>query len=102
MRSPSRREAIKLLPWALIYRSAFARSTDISELDLLQVIGLSTANLLCVAYLAVAAVTRGRRSIHDFVAQTVVARSSLMHCISDGSQYYKTKAVYSMMVTGNS
>ena len=61
------RTAVKLLPWELTHLSAFALSS---------VLGLAIANGLLVIYLAVAAYTRGRRSVHDYVAKTEVCRSS--------------------------
>jgi uncharacterized RDD family membrane protein YckC len=66
------RTAGKLLPWELVHISAFALGTDAGELSILQVVGLSVANVLMLGYLACAALTRGRRSVHDFVAGTVV------------------------------
>lgn len=66
------RTAVKLLPWELVHLSAFALSTDPNALHPWQVIGLSTANVLSIAYLVIAVVTRGQRSAHDFVMGTVV------------------------------
>ncbi len=66
------RTAIKLLPWELVHLSAFALSTDLRKFSPVQVLGVGGANLLVVIYLAVAVATRGQRSIHDFVAGTII------------------------------
>lgn len=68
------RTGVKLLPWELVHLSAFALSTDLNNLNPLQVVGLSAANLFSIAYLVVAAVTRGRRSVHDFLVGTFLVR----------------------------
>jgi uncharacterized RDD family membrane protein YckC len=62
------RTVIKLLPWELVHLSAFALSADLSQFSPTQIIGVSAANLLTVVYLGVAVATRGRRSVHDYVA----------------------------------
>lgn len=67
------RTAFKLLPWELIHLAAFALSTNSSDLNFVQIIGLSLANLLSIVYLAVAAVTQGRRSVHDLLIRTKVS-----------------------------
>jgi uncharacterized RDD family membrane protein YckC len=66
------RTAVKVLPWETAHLSAFALSTDPAGLELGQVIGLTTANGLALAYFVVAVCTRGRRSVHDYVAVTEV------------------------------
>ena len=66
------RTAVKLLPWETVHLSAFALSVDFTVLELRQVIGLSIANGLAVLYFVAAAWTRGRRSVHDYVAATAV------------------------------
>lgn len=68
------RTAVKLLPWELVHVSAFALSADLSQLNSGQTIGLITANVLILAYVIFFVATRGRRSVHDFVAQTEVVR----------------------------
>jgi len=67
------RTAIKLLPWEVVHLAAFTLSGDFSQFSLIQMIGLTVANLLTVVYWVVAAFTRGRRSVHDFVVGTVVS-----------------------------
>jgi uncharacterized RDD family membrane protein YckC len=66
------RNAVKLLPWETAHVSAFALSGDSANLELMQMIGLTIANGLAVLYFVVAACTRGRRSVHDYVAATEV------------------------------
>ena len=66
------RTAVKVLPWETAHFSAFALSTGAAELGLWELIGLSIANGLAVVYFVVAAWTRGRRSVHDYVAATEV------------------------------
>jgi len=70
------RTAVKLLPWELIHIFAFALSVDLSEFRPVQLIGVSAANLLTLAYLALAIATRGRRSAHDFVAGSFIRAAS--------------------------
>ena len=60
------------VPWELVHLTAFTLSADLSQLTLLQTIGLTLVNLLVVGYLVVVVLTRGRRSVHDFVMGTVV------------------------------
>jgi hypothetical protein len=66
------RTAVKLLPWELVHVSAFALSTDLTRFSQGQVIGVAVANVLTVVYLGVAVATRGRRSVHDYAAGTLV------------------------------
>ena len=66
---------MKLLPWELVHLSTFALSVDMSELTAVQMTGLVGANLLVLAYVGVLAATRGRRTVHDFVARTKVVRA---------------------------
>jgi uncharacterized RDD family membrane protein YckC len=66
------RTAVKLLPWELVHLSAFALSTNLSQFSPTQVAGLVAANLLTVVYLGAAVATKGRRSVHDYVAGTLV------------------------------
>jgi len=68
------RTAIKLLPWELVHLSAFAASTDLNQLSMIQTIGLGAANLLILLFVLVAVFNYGARSVHDFVAGTAVAR----------------------------
>jgi uncharacterized RDD family membrane protein YckC len=69
------RTAVKVLPWETAHVSAFALSTNPGvSFDVGQIIGLTIANALTVVYLAVAACTGGRRSVHDYVAATEVRR----------------------------
>jgi uncharacterized RDD family membrane protein YckC len=70
------RTAVKLLPWELAHLSAFALSTDLSRFNLAQIVGVAVANLLTLVYLAIAVATRGRRSVHDYVAGTFVRSAS--------------------------
>ncbi|GEM_PF-2881135 len=67
------RIAIKLLPWESGHVAAFTLSGDFSQFASIQMLGLTVANLLTVFYLVVAAFTRDRRSVHDFVVGTVVS-----------------------------
>jgi uncharacterized RDD family membrane protein YckC len=60
--------AVKLLPWEAAHMSAFL----LSMAPVGQLIGLGLANALALAYFGVAAWTRGRRSVHDYVASTEV------------------------------
>ena len=66
---------MKLLPWELVHLSVFGLSSDLSQLSLWQSIGLVAANGLIILYLIVAVATRGRRSVHDFVAATEVTKA---------------------------
>jgi uncharacterized RDD family membrane protein YckC len=66
------RTTIKLLPWELVHIFAFALSTDLSRFSRAQLIGVAAANLLTLVYLGVAVATRGRRSVHDYAAGTLV------------------------------
>ena len=71
-----KRTAVKLLPWETTHLSAFAFSAQPGvSLDIGQLIGLTTANVLIVVYFVVAAYTGGRRSVHDYVAATAVCPS---------------------------
>jgi uncharacterized RDD family membrane protein YckC len=78
------RTAVKLLPWELAHISAFALSTDLSQFRPVQIVGVAAANLLSVVYLGVAAATRGRRSIHDYAAGTLVCPSAADTQASNG------------------
>lgn len=66
------RTAAKLVPWELVHVFAFALSTDLTRLQPAQMAGLVSANILTLAYLAVAIATGGRRSVHDYLARTRV------------------------------
>jgi uncharacterized RDD family membrane protein YckC len=66
------RTAVKVAPWEMVHLSAFALSRDLAALELYQVVGLSLANGLALVYFVVACLTRGRRSVHDYVAATEV------------------------------
>jgi uncharacterized RDD family membrane protein YckC len=66
------RTALKVVPWETVHLSAFALSSDPAGLEFHQVIGLTLANLLAVVYFVVTVLTRGRRSVHDYVAATEV------------------------------
>ena len=66
------RTAFKLLPWETVHVAAFALSTSPSIMVALQWAVLVLANLLAVLYFAVAIATRGRRSVHDYIARTEV------------------------------
>jgi uncharacterized RDD family membrane protein YckC len=63
------RTAVKLLPWELAHAGGFA----LAEFPVLQWAFLGLSNLLIVVYLSVALATRGRRSMHDFIARTEVS-----------------------------
>ena len=69
------RTAIKLLPWETVHVSLFALSSDPTRFAPRQWVGLAVANTLMVAYLVVAAWTRGRRSVHDYATKTEVRSS---------------------------
>ena len=66
------RTAIKLLPWELVHISMFAFQRQLGEFGIVQGVGLTIANTLALAYLLSAALTQGRRSIHDYMAGTLV------------------------------
>jgi len=66
------RTAAKLLPWELTHFSAFALAADPKHFSVAQGVGLAAASVIVLGYLACAAFTRGRRSVHDFIARTVV------------------------------
>lgn len=68
------RTLVKLVPWEVVHVAMFALATDLSTFGTAQLIGLNLANALIVVYLGVAVATRGRRSVHDVVAGTVVER----------------------------
>lgn len=69
------RTAMKLLPWELVHVSAFALSNDLAVFSTRQAIGLVVANALAIGYLICAVLTRGRRSVHDFVVGTAVGKA---------------------------
>lgn len=69
------RTAIKLLPWELVHLSVFALSSDLDAFSIGQSIGLVTANLLALFYLWLSFASDGRRSVHDVLADTRVARA---------------------------
>ncbi|HKL49671.1 MAG TPA: RDD family protein [Wenzhouxiangellaceae bacterium] len=64
------RTALKLLPWELAHLSAFALSSDLESLSIVQSVGLVIANLLMLVYLWSAFASRGRRSVHDILVHT--------------------------------
>ncbi|GJM42345.1 MAG: hypothetical protein DHS20C20_26270 [Ardenticatenaceae bacterium] len=66
------RTAVKLLPWEMVHIFGFALSSDLTQLSSVQNIGLITANGLIILYVFLFIATRGRRSVHDFAAQTKV------------------------------
>ena len=70
------RTAARLLPWELVHVSAFALEKRPGDFSIVQGTGLAFANALMLAYLACAAWTHGRRSIHDVLAGTVVGTAA--------------------------
>lgn len=66
------RTALKLLPWELVHIGAFALSTDMNQFRPVQMAGVGLANLLIVVYLVLAGRSRGQRSLHDYLAGTLV------------------------------
>ena len=66
------RTAIKLAPWELVHLAAFGLAVDRDTFTAVQGIGLGLANVLALAWLAAAFVTRGRRGVHDMIAGTLV------------------------------
>ncbi|NDJ35607.1 MAG: RDD family protein [Chloroflexi bacterium] len=66
------RTAMKLLPWELVHVAAFALSTDLTQVRRVQQVGLALANLLIIVYLLLVWFSRGQRSLHDYVAGTLV------------------------------
>jgi uncharacterized RDD family membrane protein YckC len=66
------RSVVKLAPWELAHFSAFALSSDEGKLAPAQIVGLSFANFLWLSYFVAAILSRGRRSLHDYLASTVV------------------------------
>jgi uncharacterized RDD family membrane protein YckC len=65
---------VKLLPWELTHVSAFALARDSNDFRPEQWAGVVAANILALGYFAVAIASGGRRSVHDFIARTVVQR----------------------------
>ena len=70
------RTAVKLLPWERVLLSAFAFSPVPGAMGPVRLAGLATANLLALAYLAMAVRTRGGRAPEDVVAGTRVERAA--------------------------
>jgi uncharacterized RDD family membrane protein YckC len=70
------RTAVKLLPWETAHVSAFALSAGADGLAPAQVVGLTAANGLAVAYFVAVCLTRGRRSVHDYVVATEVVNAT--------------------------
>jgi uncharacterized RDD family membrane protein YckC len=66
------RSAAKLAPWELAHLSAFALSSDAARLAPVQIVGLTFANFLWLSYFVAAILSRGCRSLHDYLASTVV------------------------------
>jgi uncharacterized RDD family membrane protein YckC len=66
------RTTVKLLPWELVHIAAFALSTDLTRFRPAQMVGVAFANLLIVVYLLLAGFSRGQRSLHEYVAGTMV------------------------------
>ncbi len=66
------RTAVKLLPWEMVHFFGFALSSDFFQLTVVQTVGLFLANVLTIFYAILFLFTRGRRSVYDFAAQTVV------------------------------
>lgn len=66
------RTGVKLLPWELVHVSAFGLAWSAGHFSIVQGVGLTLANALALAYLAWAVATRGRQSVHDLLAGTVV------------------------------
>jgi uncharacterized RDD family membrane protein YckC len=66
------RTTVKLLPWELVHIAAFALSTDLTQFRPAQMVGVAFANLLIVVYLLLAGFSRGQRSLHEYVAGTMV------------------------------
>ncbi|MCA9980541.1 MAG: RDD family protein, partial [Anaerolineales bacterium] len=68
------RTAVKLLPWEIVHTFGFALIGVVPEW--VQMGGLVVSNVLLIVYLGVAAVTHGRKSVHDFVVGTAVERQT--------------------------
>lgn len=66
------RTALKLLPWELVHIFGFALAESLGSVA--RGIGLVVANVLTGLTFIVAVSTGGRRSVHDFIAGTVVGR----------------------------
>jgi uncharacterized RDD family membrane protein YckC len=66
------RTTVKLLPWELVHVAVFALSTDLTQFRPVQMVGVALANLLIVVYLLLVGLSRGQRSMHDYVAGTLV------------------------------
>jgi len=66
------RTTLKLLPWELVHVAAFALSTDLTQFRPAQMVGVALANLLIIVYLLLAGLSCGQRSLHDYVAGTLV------------------------------
>jgi uncharacterized RDD family membrane protein YckC len=65
------RTSVKLLPWEMVHL-VFVAASGGAAASRVQMILIVAANLLVLVYLAVAVATRGRRSIHDLAAGTIV------------------------------
>ncbi len=66
------RTTLKLLPWELVHVAAFTLSTDLTQFRPAQTVGVALANLLIIVYLLLVGLSRGQRSVHDYVAGTLV------------------------------
>ncbi|MBU1049153.1 RDD family protein [Candidatus Bipolaricaulota bacterium] len=67
------RTALKLLPWEMAHVFGFALAEQIGGVG--QAVGLIAANGLLVLYLCVVVITKGKRTVHDFILGTEVRRT---------------------------
>jgi uncharacterized RDD family membrane protein YckC len=66
------RTALKLLPWELVHIAFFAMSASFARVEPIQLVVASGSYVLMFAYLVVALVNGGERSVPDLVASTRV------------------------------
>ena len=69
------RTAVKMIPWEVAHAAAFLFAPALGAFGVGNWIGIGVSYVLIFAYLAVAWRTKGRRSVHDFVAATTVRSS---------------------------
>jgi len=65
---------VKLLPWEFAHVFGFALADTVGEG--LQLFGLLLSNLLVMIYFVVLVRNDGARTVHDFLAKTIVRRHS--------------------------
>jgi uncharacterized RDD family membrane protein YckC len=66
------RTALKLLPWELVHVAFFAMADSFERVEPIQLVVAGSSYVLMAAYLVVALLNRGERSVPDLVASTRV------------------------------